>query len=259
MATNNLIKFRESASEISLTVPKPSLRYLDEFVTLKCAPDLLTAKIFPDAKEITESMAAFNAYRRHLMGRIDINNPRVLVIAVGDGIHPRTSSLFAMRTKFTCISVDPALKIQGESVPLIKRELINPKWDYSRSTRRVMMLNAKVSELSKHIQIFAINLYYRNNPLLSILAKFSLEGALLSLGPINQVLWVGVHSHAPWEDVLNCIKTIDPKIEHYIISIPCCYPDKLDTKVNLLQSYIDMGIHSEMRIVNVYEVKNEKK
>ncbi|RHY91540.1 hypothetical protein DYB31_008372 [Aphanomyces astaci] len=47
--------------------PPMSLRYLNEFVgKLQCASHLLQLQIFPDAKEISESMGLFNAARRFL-------------------------------------------------------------------------------------------------------------------------------------------------------------------------------------------------
>lgn len=44
------------------------LRHLDEFLLLKCAPDLLTLKLgFTSAKEITESIACWSALRKHVL------------------------------------------------------------------------------------------------------------------------------------------------------------------------------------------------
>ena len=51
-----------------------SARYLDEFVRLQCAPMLLEAGVFPDAKEISEAMAAFNAYRQFVMPNVPLRS-----------------------------------------------------------------------------------------------------------------------------------------------------------------------------------------
>src|SRR5579872_7431860 len=51
----------------------PALRYLNEFTKLKCAPDLLAWGLFPNAKEITESLGAYNAIRKHI--RWDLGDP----------------------------------------------------------------------------------------------------------------------------------------------------------------------------------------
>lgn len=75
-------------------------------------------KVFPQrtaAKEITESMAAFDAVRRIVMPNTGIryNDENVFVFAVGDGHRPRTGALFAMRTKWNVVSIDPEMNILG--------------------------------------------------------------------------------------------------------------------------------------------------
>ena len=71
-----------------------SMRYLDEFCCrLNCGPHLLELGIFPNVKEIAESMAAFEAYRLYF-GKWVPKDKTVSVIAVADGSSPRTASLF---------------------------------------------------------------------------------------------------------------------------------------------------------------------
>jgi hypothetical protein len=41
-------------------------RYITELTQLRCAPDVLASGYFPNAKEITESMSAYEVVRRHL-------------------------------------------------------------------------------------------------------------------------------------------------------------------------------------------------
>ena len=89
----------------------PTLRYLDELTKCKCAPDLLAIKVFPNAKEVTESFGAYNAVRTHLSRagwRLD--DPTIAVVCVGDGCTPRTAATFAYRSAWKCWSVDPLLK-----------------------------------------------------------------------------------------------------------------------------------------------------
>lgn len=100
----------ETAQEIGVVVKKPTIRYLDQYVKLHCGPDLARAEVFPNAKEITESFAAFQAAR--MLG-LPLRSPRVTVIAVGDGTRPRTAVTFALRSAWTAISVDPALRTHG--------------------------------------------------------------------------------------------------------------------------------------------------
>ncbi|KAJ0404787.1 hypothetical protein P43SY_003463 [Pythium insidiosum] len=99
--------------------PGVSLRYLDEFVRkLQCAPRLLEHQLFPEAKEITESMGLFNAVRRYVLREqhapADAAGLSDGVIVVGDGNTPRTAAMFAFRLRqWKCYSVDPAMEVQS--------------------------------------------------------------------------------------------------------------------------------------------------
>lgn len=83
--------------------------YFDELVKTKCGADLLALGFFPNAKEVTESFAAYSAVRRFLWQDFRPNDPNVTLIAVGDGTWPRTAATFAFRSAWNCISVDPGL------------------------------------------------------------------------------------------------------------------------------------------------------
>ncbi|TDH65287.1 hypothetical protein CCR75_000693 [Bremia lactucae] len=102
----------------TLSKPPVSLRYLNEFIgKLNCAPELLQHGLYPDAKEITESMALFNAVRRYIEPKSSNNNSSESssdkddgIVVVGDGNTPRTAALFAFRMRgWKCFSVDPAM------------------------------------------------------------------------------------------------------------------------------------------------------
>lgn len=90
-----------------------TMRYLDEFLKLRCSTDLMRSGVFPNVKEITESFAAFAAVRKYgpLVG-FDLFDSNVLLLAVGDGNTPRTGATFAMRSRWHCYSVDPRMKNQ---------------------------------------------------------------------------------------------------------------------------------------------------
>lgn len=107
---NVVIKYSESHGTTSLVIKKPSCRYLDEFFSLTCAPDILIANIFPNSKEITESFGAYNAVRKHRES-FAFNDQQIDVICVGDGCQPRTAALFAFRSKWNCYSIDPRLNL----------------------------------------------------------------------------------------------------------------------------------------------------
>ena len=108
------IEAKETELQVSLSIKKPSMRYLDEFVKLKCAPDLLASGVFPNAKEITESLTCYNAARQHLRKEFPLNDKDIRCFVVGDGNTPRTGAIFAMRTAWRVISIDPRLKPDKE-------------------------------------------------------------------------------------------------------------------------------------------------
>ena len=100
---------------------KHLFRYIDEFLSLKCVTDLIDHKLYPDTKEITESMAILNVLRTYfnssskdLKNDYDYNfeNKNVTAIVVGDGSTPRIAALLCFITKWNDIySIDPQLKI----------------------------------------------------------------------------------------------------------------------------------------------------
>ena len=96
-------------------------RYVVEFFKLTCAGDLLNFKLFPNVKEVTESMAAFNGIRDYIMkDRFDYKSDNVVVISVGDGNTPRTAAMCAMRSNWECISIDPIMKTTDYNIKRLK-------------------------------------------------------------------------------------------------------------------------------------------
>lgn len=96
---------------------KPLFRYANETIRLKCFPEMLEWKLFPNFKEVTESFGAFNAIRasRGMLKReFHLDDPKIHCLVVADGGTPRTGATFAMRTAWKVWSVDPQLK--NESV-----------------------------------------------------------------------------------------------------------------------------------------------
>jgi hypothetical protein len=102
------------------------VKYLSEFISLRCAPDMLNLRLFPNGKEISESFGAYDAVR-YRMPQFKLNDPSVTLIAVGDGNTPRTAATFAMRSAWTCHSVDPNLKGGSVRWSDIKRLTIHAK------------------------------------------------------------------------------------------------------------------------------------
>ena len=95
--------------------------YLDKVFSMRCFEDLVRMRVFPDAKDISESYGFLQAaIRRGMSGnrakgsnrhRVKPERRRgVLVISIGDGSTARTATLAAFLTSWTCVSVDPMLR-----------------------------------------------------------------------------------------------------------------------------------------------------
>lgn len=79
---------------------------------MSSAPAMIETKLFPNSKEITESMAAYEAFRRFLAPFCaNFDDGQDAFVFVGDGATPRTAALFAYLTKGgSCYAIDPLLK-----------------------------------------------------------------------------------------------------------------------------------------------------
>jgi len=105
----------EAINNVLWSYNQGQYKYLNEFIKYdKSARDMLALGLFPNAKEITESSSALNAVLSKLKF-YDRADPNVTLVSVGDGRTPRTAALFAFRTKWQCISIDPQLK--QEKIP----------------------------------------------------------------------------------------------------------------------------------------------
>ena len=120
-------------------------RYIDEFIKLRCAPDMLALNLFPNGKEITESMAAYNAVREHIVKQCDagLGGNTIALVAVGDGHRPRTAALFAFRSAWTCFSIDPALRDKQypvERLTLLRRRVEDEVLDLTGFSQVIVVL-----------------------------------------------------------------------------------------------------------------------
>ena len=91
-----------------------TLRYLDEYLQLKCSSLLLELNLFPNAGEITESFGIYNAFRRYIQPSLptrQTSKGRNCIICVGDGVTPRTAAVFALRLPgWEAIAIDPIMR-----------------------------------------------------------------------------------------------------------------------------------------------------
>lgn len=90
-------------------------KYIARFMAWNSAPDMLEMKLFPNIKEVAESMSMFYCVESLLMNwdeyiRDNRRNQNINVVVVGDGHRPRTGALFAYSTKWNVVSIDPEMK-----------------------------------------------------------------------------------------------------------------------------------------------------
>ena len=86
-----------------------NLRFIDNFLRWECGRRLLSMGLFPNAQEISESVACLETVAERLCHQISLKDSDVVAIVVGDGRTPRTAALLALRTKWNVVSIDPAL------------------------------------------------------------------------------------------------------------------------------------------------------
>lgn len=103
------LTYVETQKDLDVTINKPTMRYMDDFLQCHAAPDMIEMGLFPNSKEITESFAAYRAAKKYLGPRLMIGDANVTLVAVGDGGTPRTAGTFAFRSRWNCFSVDPGL------------------------------------------------------------------------------------------------------------------------------------------------------
>eukprot|EP01083_Nonionella_stella_P217096 779604_1 len=166
-------------------------RYIDEFLSLKCATDLMGHNIYPNCKEITESFSVLHALRKYLNAssknvekhkKYHFENSDVTAIVVGDGTTPRIASLLCYITKWDNVySVDPQLRIKK-----------NKSW--------------------KHIQHLTC-------------LQSKIEDITIKINDNHNVIVVFMHSHVLLEESLSsiCFSNRNNKgNEMCVVTVPCC-------------------------------------
>lgn len=86
------------------------MKYVNDFIKAKCAPDLLALQLFPNAKEITKTAAMFWLVTETLQKYGIKRSDNVVLYETGCGVVPRTAAFFAYRTFWRCHAIDPKLK-----------------------------------------------------------------------------------------------------------------------------------------------------
>ena len=172
-------------SSVSSTI---QMRYLDEFMKLKSAPMLLELGIFPDAKEITEVLGMYNAFRRFVMPNVPelpVAEPalRKCFVCIGDGTTPRCASIFALRTNgWDAVSVDPCMRIHADGS--------NP-W---AEIRRVRSAKKCAEEVIVRCDIAVVVLLHAHVPLEVALASIDAKIGVLAVITCPCCQWIQQHT-----------------------------------------------------------------
>jgi hypothetical protein len=202
------------------------LEYLDEFLRLRCAPDLIAMGLFPNTKEITETFAVWAAIRRHIFPQLSTstsstNDRRNAIIVVGDGMTPRTAALCAYLTKglWQCFSVDPMLQYDTYTDMTFIHRRSTTTADHCKEwkgIRGLRMARAKIQTVS--IQC-------------------------------RQALVVMMHAHVSIEDAISAVDALDGIIG--IVTCPCC------KWAPVQETWLGQAPHQQYRDVNLLSAKNE--
>lgn len=211
----------DRGTRATFEVHAPSLRYLDMFVRLKCAPMLLMDKLFPNAKEVTESVGAFRGVKEALKavygakGLARLGHEDVVLLDVGCGHQPRTAALIAQLTKWMCYAIDPLVK-----------------WDREIQTQRVTRVGQRIEEFRDG--------FFRAHKLVVVTA---------------------VHSHAKLTDTLRTIDAKEILVVSIPCCFDISLPDGEVVhgyRIAKVREYEDHAIWSEKRHVTIYHCKREE-
>lgn len=241
----------ESYNQIYLSIHKPTLRYLDEFIKLKCAPDLLNLRLFPNAKEITESMATFNAVRKNIIyDGLNYQDEDVLLLDIGCGNTPRTAALFAFRTKWECHAIDPRANLPKISnlitYPFNFHEYYSSDYPELNNYKAIIIcaVHAHIhpSEILEFMSLSANN--YQGNVYLIYIPCCEFVNEIIDFNK----KWLLSKKHSllitKLDDILKNDKRDDKR------------DDKTKIATLLLANYFDYGIWSPMREIYIYKFRN---
>lgn len=109
--SNIIIDAKEFKDHIVLSLKRPDLRYLNFFISSRFGADLLEQKVFPNAKEVTESLAAFQPMFK-CMESSKFGDSTIKMFDVCSGTTPRTAAVYACRTAWECTAIDPKLNVK---------------------------------------------------------------------------------------------------------------------------------------------------
>lgn len=186
--------------------------------------------MFPNCKEISESVAAYRAVAEYL---VDHPGPDLQVagnavaICVADGSSPRTAALFSLLTPQEAHSVDPAIHPRFHS-----EENLVP---FGRLKCHPCTAEEFCVQLGK-------------------------SAPSQRLPPL--VIIAAVHSHVMLEDYVPHIRMHFSRSRVVLVAIPCCVDQRLilpssrhlgHASLSPVVQFNDMAIHSNDRVVRIWD------
>ncbi len=107
------------SSKVTKLIPA---KYIERYFAIKKFEKIVKYDLFPNLKEVSESMSMFYVVLEKILPLIDSNRSleNVTIVVVGDGTKPRTASLFNFLSKATTYSIDP-LMVERDMFSEIKR------------------------------------------------------------------------------------------------------------------------------------------
>lgn len=181
-----------------------SSKYMNELVRLRCGGDLLNTGFYPNAKELTESFAAYHAVR-HYLPDFEIHTKRVVCVVVGDGVTPRTGTVMAYRTKWDVISLDP--RMRPIAAPVRRLMTIHRRIQEAPLNFDAFKLSHRVLAIAVHAHINLNWLLKYIWPLHAVVAmpccvkQTRLRGRLPDISFVDHHIWSPQNKIHIWKDL----------------------------------------------------------
>ncbi len=213
VCTNLIVKKSKTKTNVELKVNIPHLNHLDWFwykLKTKQFPIGLMFDLFPDLKEVSESVSAL----RNVQSYIKIKEIPTTILVIGDGIKPRTASLFAFSSHVQSYiaAIDPLMRMQTKNLP-----------------NNLFLYSMKIEDW-----------IYENIDIIQ--------------SETECLIVVGVHSHARFDDYMPLLFTHAKAKKIFIFTMKCCgvqqsFTEKQIIDYNLIQmkSNFDWGVFSPTR------------
>jgi hypothetical protein len=189
------------------------LQYIDYFMKLDCAGEFLKKKLYPNARDITEAVAALAHSLRHFPELKESGSAKDVIVVVGEGETPRISSLFCACTKgYQVLSIDPKLKpspIRFQNLTLFARPIQQVR---VRASRVWLIL------MHAHVPIHDVCSSIAEGDICGVFAApccdfHESQGLLLGNKPDFQKLDGSIAAHSNLVRIWNCRNRVRPPLD----------------------------------------------